>query len=177
MKFAIKKIDKSDPKKFTEEEVDSPNEATLKTMYDTLGYFVEVINVIGTPTTNVDMIANAKPASLTDPNNNVPFMPPLPGQQQRRVQQAPTKEILFENGGVQFKIISNGDVYKKDWTDIGDHSEYRLTEYERLDAKLRGLGPLDTTTVKGGDKFFKLEKLDWVKIQTNNENKKDKPNK
>ena len=169
MKFLIKKTDKADPKKIVEEEVDSPNEATLKTMYDTLGYYVEVVQTIGAPTSNVDVIANAKPASLTDPNNNVPFMPPLPGQpQQRRMQQAPPKEILFENGGVQFKIISNGDVYKKDWVVVPEHSEYHLIEVAPAN---------NPDCIKGGSTYFRLEKLDWVKIQTNNENKKDKPNK
>lgn len=165
MKFIVKKIDKNDPKKISEEEIDSPNEQTLSSMYDTLGYNIEIIQRIGAPKNNIDNINQAPLATF---NNNIPFMPQIPGQPQSNPTAPKVKEIQFENGGVKFKILQNGEVFKKDWIQVVDIEEYKLVKLTDVEQVVK----LPHLTIDNIN--CRLEKLDWVKVPTNNEPKKDK---
>jgi hypothetical protein len=151
--------------------LEAPNRGALIQVYQMLGQRIEIIEEAGIPQAvpqfeNGNATANqiAKtfgPAEMIPedqiPVNDgfnqqtiVPFRaPPRPETQIPVPVMPPPKPIMFEDGGVKFKI-ENGIVSKKVWRD--------LTDEEKTDFRI---------TPKEGDNECKgkIQKLDWIKIE------------
>lgn len=151
--------------------LEAPNPEALLQIYGMLGQKIEIIEGAGVPqnvpqfengNASANAIFNAQgPAEIPlaeqqipdngiDPQKIVPYRaPPRPETLIPVPVIPPPKPIMFEDGGIKFKI-ENGVVWKKVWRDLTDveQSEYRVVP-------------------KPGDNDCKgmVQKLDWIKIE------------
>ena len=169
MKFKclIKNIGETDDTKCKEDEINARNEQELHAVYKTLGFeILKIISKEGNPIEeNIlkEKLLNSKP-EFGGPQPGIPIQQNAQYPPQQRMPRAQQKinphlsypnELVFNDNGMNFKIIAN-KLFKKDWINVNDKSEYRV--YDKAGNDITG--------------DISMEKLDWIEI-----NKEEPPKK
>lgn len=116
------------------EEVEAPNEKSLRDVYELMGCDIRIVQAFGKEESSGGFVNN--PARYENLPEDGTYKPPEPGQQNDVQEQVKTKKpteekpFFFKRGGMEFKM-QGSKLYMKDWIPL--EMKYRITTEDKVE--------------------------------------------